>query len=292
MMERNLTESKKVSIILPVYNGEDNIAKSIDSVLKQTYHNFELIIVNDCSTDHTQRILDEWAEKDSRIKLVMNPCNLKLPKTLNAGFSNASGEYLTWTSDDNLYKENAIEVMAKYLDEHIDVGMVYTDYTNIDARDEELGEFIVPDAEYMPFGNPVGACFMYRKEIADKVGEYDASLFLAEDYDYWIRIWRETKVVHLSENLYFYRRHEKSLSETRKEQIGRQTYKVLEKHFVFFCSRVKTKDDKYRFFDHMIKRVDNDREVIEALRCIDAGYEKYKKISAFKLKIKKILGMH
>lgn len=282
---------RKVSVILPVYNGEDNIAKAIDSVLKQTYKNIELVIVNDCSTDHTQQILDEWAGKDSRIKLVMNPCNLKLPKTLNAGFAIASGEYLTWTSDDNLYKENAIGVMAKYLDEHIDVGMVYTDYTNIDARDEELGEFIVPDADYMPFGNPVGACFMYRKEVADKVGEYDASLFLAEDYDYWIRIWRETKVAHLSENLYFYRRHEKSLSETRKEQIGRQTYKVLEKHFVLFCSRSKTKEDKYRFFDHMIKRADNDKEVIETLRLIDAGYEKYKKISAFKLKIKKMLGM-
>ncbi len=292
MMERNLTESKKVSIILPVYNGEDNIAKSIDSVLKQTYHNFELIIVNDCSTDHTQQILDEWAGKDSRIRLVMNPCNLKLPKTLNAGFSNASGEYLTWTSDDNLYKENAIEVMAKYLDEHMDVGMVYTDYTNIDSKDEELGEFIVPDADYMPFGNPVGACFMYRKEVAEKVGEYDASLFLAEDYDYWIRIWREAKVAHLSENLYFYRKHEKSLSETRKEQIGRQTYKVLEKHFVLFCSRSKTKEDKYRFFDHMIKRVDNDKEVIETLRLIDAEYEKYKRMSALKLKIKKILRMH
>lgn len=282
---------RKVSVILPVYNGEDNIAKAIDSVLKQTYKNIELVIVNDCSTDHTQQILDEWAGKDTRIKLVMNPCNLKLPKTLNAGFANASGEYLTWTSDDNLYKENAIEVMAKYLDEHMDVGMVYANYTNIDSKDVELGERILPDADEMPFSNPIGACFMYRKEIADKVGEYDASLFLAEDYDYWIRMWLETKVAHLAENLYFYRIHEKSLSETRKEQIGKQTYKVLEKHFVPFCAKAKSKEEKYRFFDHMIKRTNHDRMVVDALKGIDAGYEKYKKISAFKLKIKKMLGM-
>lgn len=282
----------KVSIILPVYNGEDYVSKSISSILDQTYKNIELVIVNDCSTDDTQQILDEWQKKDSRIKLVRNSCNLKLPKTLDVGFANASAEYLTWTSADNMYKENAIEVMARYLDEHADVGMVYADYTNIDSKDRTLDERVLPSADAMPFTNPIGACFMYRKEVAEKAGEYDASLFLAEDYDYWIRIWRIAKVVHLPENLYFYRKHEKSLSETRKEQIGRQTYKVLEKHFVLFCSRATTKEDKYRFFDHMLKRVNGDKDVLEALNRIDAGYEKYKKLSAFKLKIKKILGMH
>ena len=69
---------RKVSVILPVYNGEDNIAKAIDSVLKQTYKNIELVIVNDCSTDHTQQILDEWAGKDTRIKLVMNAIPVQL----------------------------------------------------------------------------------------------------------------------------------------------------------------------------------------------------------------------
>lgn len=100
---------KLVSIVLPTFNGEEFLAQSIESVLKQSYKNLELIIVNDCSTDSTPRIIEEFAKKDSRIKIIHNTINQKLPRSLNIGFNAASGEYWTWTSDDNYYLENAIE---------------------------------------------------------------------------------------------------------------------------------------------------------------------------------------
>ncbi len=110
------SDPKLVSVILPVYNGEDTIAESIDSVLAQTYQNLELVIVNDCSTDGTQAILKEYEAKDRRVRVIDNSVNLKLPRSLNVGFSDAKGEYLTWTSDDNLYHPSAIEEMAAVLD--------------------------------------------------------------------------------------------------------------------------------------------------------------------------------
>ena len=114
----------KVSIVLPVFNGEKFIKDSIESVLNQTFKDFELIIVNDCSTDSTPDIINSYAEKDSRIKIINNKTNLKLPQSLNVGFKNAKGEYYTWTSDDNIYKENAIEYMASFLDKNKNTALV------------------------------------------------------------------------------------------------------------------------------------------------------------------------
>ena len=92
--------SNLISIVLPVYNGEQYIDKAVESIIGQTYKNWELILVNDCSTDHTLEILEEYAGKDVRIRIINNTHNLKLPASLNVGFENAKGRYLTWTSDD------------------------------------------------------------------------------------------------------------------------------------------------------------------------------------------------
>lgn len=98
----------KVSIILPVYNGERYLEQSIRSVLNQTYTDLELVIVNDCSTDYTETIIMKFVNEDKRVKYIRNDENMKLPGSLNVGFSHATGEYYTWTSDDNMYQEQAV----------------------------------------------------------------------------------------------------------------------------------------------------------------------------------------
>ena len=110
----------KVSIVLPVYNGEKYLRESLDSILTQTFSDWELIIVNDCSTDGTQNIIEEYVSKDSRIRTIKNSINQKLPESLNIGFRISTGEYLTWTSDDNMYRPEALEVMTNYLDREKD----------------------------------------------------------------------------------------------------------------------------------------------------------------------------
>lgn len=247
-----MSASPLVSIVLPVYNGAEHLRKAVDSVLGQTYANFELIAVDDCSTDNTREILDLYAERDDRVKVISNETNLKLPRTLNVGFAVARGKYLTWTSDDNMYRRNAIETMVAAL-EGAQADMVYADYTNIDADDNEISALPLAEPDALVAGNCYGACFLYTKTIADRVGPYDADLFLAEDYDYWLRIHAVGRIVHIPENLYFYRRHLNSLTETRKAQIGSQTLKAIEKNFDSMLDTARATGRGNDLFDHMLR---------------------------------------
>lgn len=247
-------QEKLVSIVLPVYNGAENLRESIESVLKQTYKKFELIVVNDCSTDDTELVVKEYQKKDSRIRLLNNEVNLKLPNSLNRGFESALGEYWTWTSDDNIFLENAIERMVEVLENnHTD--MVYTDYQKIDAEGNILEENCAEELKWICCTNPIGACFLYTREIAQKVGGYNPDMFLAEDYDYWIRIFRTGKIFFLKESLYQYRVHAGSLSSTRKEAINMQTYKVIERNFIILYEYAKQNGLQFIFFEVLERRL-------------------------------------
>ena len=285
--------SKKVSIILPVYNGEDNISAAIDSVLQQTYTNFELIIVNDCSTDGTFAILEDYLNKDERIKVINNPTNQKLPKSLNIGFYHASGDYYTWTSDDNLYKCDAIEKMVNILEKMTGFDMVYSDFIRIDSEGKELGVSELDEPQGLLVGNIIGACFLYTKSVAERVGEYDVNLFLAEDYDYWLRIMREGKIYHLKEKLYYYRQHGGSLTATRQEQIGMQTYRALEKNFLFLATYSTKKKDRYAFYDQVIWRLRNNpekqAEIKDRIERLDRDYLHFTHKNRLLAKIKRCL---
>lgn len=244
-------EKKKVSIVLPVYNGEKYLEESILSVLDQSYENIELIIVDDCSTDQTPEIVGRYLNIDFRVKYIKNSINQRLPKSLNIGFDKATGDYYTWTSDDNIYAKNAIESMVNYLEGDYDVKMVYADCLEIDSEGKERGKFELGNPEEIICKNVVGACFMYRMECAKCVGEYDANLFMAEDYDYWIRIAKVGKIAHIPKVLYYYRTHGKSLTSTRCEMAIIQTYRVLEKHFLYLYSTRKGIKQKMFFLEQL-----------------------------------------
>lgn len=283
-------EDKKVSIVLPVYNGADHIPDSIESIVAQTYQNWELIIVNDCSTDDTLSICEKYAMKDNRIRVISNPVNLKLPNTLNAGFDVATGDYYTWTSDDNMYRPKAIEVLVRTLRQNPELVMVYSDYTNIDAESNFLDEVKLQDPQYIVVGNVCGACFLYTAEVAKKVGRYDANLFLAEDYDYWMRIYRYGRIQHITDDLYLYRRHAGSLTETRKASIQEQTYKAIEKNFLPLYTAAERNGFTFAFFDQMIKRGQaNEKEVKDMLNVVNGKYSRYKRICRFKESVKIII---
>lgn len=208
-----------ISIVLPVYNGERFLTQSIDSILRQTYRNWELIVVNDCSTDNTLKICKEYASRDTRIRIINNNMNQKLPKSLNIGFRNAKGSYLTWTSDDNCYEDNALERLRDFLHQNTECGMAYSDMILINEAGECIGHR-VSDENQLYSVNCVGACFLYTRECYEKTGEYDSNRFLVEDYEYWLRIAKSFRIGHLSEFLYKYRFHNSSLTFSRMKQIG------------------------------------------------------------------------
>ncbi len=207
----------KVSIVLPVYNGEKFLRQSIESCLNQTHQNIELVIVDDCSTDSTAEIIREYAKRDRRIVSIRNSSNLHLPRTLNEGFRNTTGRLLTWTSDDNCYALDAIEFLVAQLCSRPEIDLAYTAFYQIN----ELGKvdprvIYPPDPKYIALVNVVGPCFMYRRVVYEKTGEYRVDMEYQEDYEYCLRAsLAHFRMMRFHKPLYFYRRHEKQISARR-----------------------------------------------------------------------------
>ena len=221
-----------ISIVLPVYNGAKFLRESIDSVLAQTYTNWELLIVDDCSRDETPAIAREYAQRDSRIRYYRNEENLRLPRNLNKGFSLTRGDYLTWTSDDNRYRPEALEKMHDML-VRTSAQFVYCSMDVIDENDNLIETYIAkPGSIKRLVGfNTVGACFLYTRKAYEAVGDYDHEMILVEDYDYWQRIAMRFETVTIEQILYDYRRHSGALTSTmRQEQFNRNREKMLLKN--------------------------------------------------------------
>lgn len=233
-----------VTVVLPVYNGGDILADSIESVLNQTYTNFELIIINDGSKDKTLEIATEYAQKDDRIR-VLTQENKKIPRTLSRGFREARGEFLTWTSADNVMDRNFLEKMVADLKSKPDCGMVFANMRLIDAKGKRLrkhgwfeypfgsGNVIFPNNTYelnTYANNTIGAAFMYRKAAMEILGCYSSFKHTLEDYDYWMRMNSLCGIKHtdFSEPCYSYRWHDGSLTAKDKELgITKSRYKLM-----------------------------------------------------------------
>jgi glycosyltransferase involved in cell wall biosynthesis len=263
-----------ISVIMPVYNGEKYLRQSIESVIQQTYKDWELIIVNDCSIDNSRNIMQSYADTDSRIRIVDNGSNLKLPMSLNAGFRQAKGKYLTWTSDDNLYKPNALEELSRYLDYNSEIGLVYSDMDFVDVSLNFIKEQSL-ETDMIYYGDCVGASFMYRREVIDKVGEYEPDMFLVEDYEYWIRVSKKFKIGHINKNLYIYRVHGNSLTGTRKKDINKQLYRLRKRHMEYLISNVTGKYKEMLFLEMLTQNTD-DYEFLSA-----KFWKKYEDVSRY-----------
>lgn len=233
-----------VSVVLPVYNGEKVVEESIESVLGQTYTNFELIIVNDGSTDKSLEIIEKYAKKDRRIK-VINQENKKLPTALSRGFREAKGEFFTWTSADNIMLPHCLRVLVDDLSAKPDVAMVYGNMRLIDAKGHiKRGHFwfekpLLSGNVCFPkdtsclntyANNTIGAAFLYRAEGAYILGDYSKYRTNIEDYDYWMRMNSLLKIDHTDDEkpLYLYRIHNESLTSHDYELgITKNRYKLM-----------------------------------------------------------------
>ena len=230
----------KISIVLPVYNGERYIKESINSIISQTLTDWELIIVNDHSIDSTVQIIEEYCKEDPRIHIINNTYNMKLPKSLNKGFEYAKGKYLTWTSDDNIYLSNALADMYNFLENNQETPMVCANMEIIDTKGDVIGKHLVFNNNELAYVNSVGACFLYRREILEDIGKYDDSLFLVEDYDYWLRIQEKYgEISFINKTLYKYRRHERSLSIAKQKQVAKSLKTLREKHCNYIFHQLK-----------------------------------------------------
>lgn len=239
-----------VSIVLPSYNRQDKIVEAINSCLTQSFKDFELIIIDDCSSDNSREVIKNHAKLDERIKFIFNDKNMRLPATLNIAFNSAIGKYFTWISDDNLFTRDAIEKMVNVLENNAEISLVYADYTTINNEGTKLARIYQEPPEFLPIRDCVGAAFLYRADIAKLVGGYNEDMFLTEDYEYWLRFGLVAKFMHIPESLFLYRVHAQSLTTLKKEEIrkGKKLLKDLFADKYVIPKKLKPIDDLYRWF--------------------------------------------
>lgn len=196
-----------VSVILPVYNGGRFLEAALESLRDQTYTNFEVIVINDGSNDNSMEIIETFHMPNMRI---FSQQNQGLPATLNRGIKLALGEYIARMDQDDVSDPDRLEMQAKYLMLHPDIGVVGTGYKLIDTAGKILGIRQPPcspqQVERMLFvGNPlVHGSVMFRKEMIEQFGYYSERETL-EDYHLWSRLAGNVKMVNLPNVLYSYR---------------------------------------------------------------------------------------
>jgi glycosyltransferase involved in cell wall biosynthesis len=211
-----------ISVVMAVYNNASYLDQSIQSILRQTYSNFEFIIIDDGSTDETHDILQSY--KDPRIILVTNNKNLGLAKSLNHGLELAKGDLIARQDADDVSHPERFEAQAEYLDLHPNVGVVAASVQWIDGLGDVLKVWPIGDEnaaiqEKLLYTCPIiHGSTMLRHKCLEEVGGYDDSLSTAQDYDLWLRISERWEIVCLPEILYEYRWHDRMVSNTKKEE--------------------------------------------------------------------------
>jgi glycosyltransferase involved in cell wall biosynthesis len=242
-----------VSIIIPVYNCEKYLAEAIQSVIDQTYKNWELIIVNDASTDSSQKIVSEYVKKDKRISLVNHKINKYRSGALNTGIKVSNGKYISFLDADDIYFNNKTTKQVEFLENNLDIDMVYGDMEVFDDNGKKYIEksiefkkdprdillevsekeinpgtsaFSVLCYKNEPKGIP-GCSVMIRKEVFNQVS-FDESLKTGQDYDLWFQIiGRGYKIVKFPILTYRYRHHSEQITVTKNKELKENSYNYI-----------------------------------------------------------------
>jgi len=199
----------KVSAMMLTHNRKDWLRESIKSILNQTYKDFELIIIDNASTDGTEKVVKEFTDK--RIVYVKNEENL-YPHAKNQMVDLAKGEYIAICDDDDISMPDRFEKCIKFLDDNSDVAIVYGDIKQIMQDGKEHGVKYSTDPTFENMYDSDGVIntptVMMRKKAIKEVGGYDDSFLIASDYDLYLRIANKHKITHLNDFLAKYRIHE------------------------------------------------------------------------------------
>jgi len=215
-----------ISVIMSIYNGESYLKKSIDSILSQTYQNFEFIIINDGSTDNTKNILNDYRNYE-RIK-VIDQDNIGLTKSLNKGIHLAKGKYIARMDCDDISFKKRLEAQKKFLDKNKDCAVVGTYYKEINGVGEIISKIKYKDIynydhikEKLVKGNIIShSSVMFRKDLIIKEGLYDENIPYGQDYDLWVRLAKNYRINIIPKCLHYYRKTKNNISnKKRKKQL-------------------------------------------------------------------------
>ena len=213
-------KNPKITVLMSVYNGEKYLNEAIDSILAQTFKDFEFLIIDDGSTDKTGEILESYS--DQRIKIIDNEKNIGLTKSLNIGLKIAKGEFIARQDADDVSMPERLEKEVEFLEQNRNVGLVGTDYLFINEKGKVV--YIVKCLngsrelkEKLLEGNQLGhGSVMLRRECIDEVGTYREEFKFAQDFDFTLRIAEAYDVANIPKSLYKWRINIDSVSVKKK----------------------------------------------------------------------------
>jgi glycosyltransferase involved in cell wall biosynthesis len=220
------TQSQKpprISLLVPVYNGEKYLREALDSLLAQTFGDFELLVIDDGSTDSSAEIVSSY--QDPRVRLERNERNLGLIATLNRGLELARGEFIARMDCDDVSFPNRLERQIRFMEDNPEVGVAGTWFEKV--RDDGSSVMMKVPADdatirfFMIFDNAfLHSSIIIRRNLLERFGlRFDADFPYAEDYEFWVRCARHTRIANIPEALLRYRDHSENTSNRfRKEQ--------------------------------------------------------------------------
>ncbi len=216
-------KNPKVTVLMPVYNGGKHLNEAIESILAQTFADFEFLIINDGSTDNSAKIIESF--NDKRIRLIKNNKNLKLVKTLNKGIDFARGKYIVRMDQDDISFPERLSKQVGFMEKHPDIGVCGSRVELIGKNSGQVWDFVPENPDILKclllFSNYiVHPTVIIRKKLLEKYHLHYNEIFAAEDYDLWCRISEYSRMSNLQEVLLYYREHSSKMSQiNRKDQI-------------------------------------------------------------------------
>lgn len=211
-----------VSVLMPVYNNYNYLKESIDSVLNQTYEDFEFIIVDDASTEPVWDLLCSY--NDSRIVKLKNENNIGLTKSLNKCLKLATGDYIARQDSDDVSMPNRFEEQLKFFTENVGLVTTWAYATDInnnripyyyldnDSRVEKVSQEQIREKNFL-----ICPTAMFSRKVYNKIGFFDESLYLAQGYNYWIRVLKFFDVRIVPKELYTMKKHSENVRKLHPE---------------------------------------------------------------------------
>jgi glycosyltransferase involved in cell wall biosynthesis len=213
----------QISVLMPVYNCETYLRESIESILNQTFKDFEFLIIDDGSIDSSAEIIRSYS--DPRIRLIQNEENIGITKSLNKGLNLAKGKYIARQDADDISMPERLEKQVNFLEAHSNIALISSSIQGIEESGKEVWIWKLPCDNNIikenllkglnQFSHPSS---MFKKECIQKVGGYRQIFDAAEDYDLWLRIAEEYEVSNIEQILCRYRVRKEAISVERKEE--------------------------------------------------------------------------
>lgn len=246
-----MNTTPKISVIMSVYNGEEYLSQAIDSILNQTFTDWELIIINDCSTDGTAEILKKYASLDTRVKVYTNEENLKLPSSLNKAISYAKGKYIARMDADDISLYERLEKQYNFMEKNPDIhlsscrfmtlknGVVSSGGCGVKCDKESVKALLLVTNPILHPG------IIAKADVIKKLG-YDKNFTCTEDMELWTRfVMSGYNVEIMPEYLIIYRLHHKQITQTTSQRQHKEVVDIQNRYYSMYLEAMNSEQEDF-----------------------------------------------